>query len=113
MKNNPSSTGFVPVTIQLPAEIAENLRSRNYDFRPLFELLDGESFSPSDIAEALLSVYFAYSQTVLQHTEDIVIGKTDAYERLCDLEQLYRAFSKMEHSAADIPAVPVPVLSDN
>lgn len=106
MKNNQSSTGSVPVTIQLPAAVAANICNRHYDFRPLFELLDGESFSPNDIAEALLSVYFAYSQSVLQHTEDIVIGRTDAHEHLCDLEQLYRAFSRMEHPSVG-PAGPV------
>lgn len=95
MKNNQSSTGSVPVTIQLPAEIAERIQKGNYDFRPMFELLDGESLSPSDIADNLLSAYFSYTQVLSLRPEEIPIGGPELNVQLDTLERLYRMFKDM------------------
>lgn len=95
MKNQLMTSGMVPVTIELPAAIAENLRNRNYDFRPLFELLDGESFSPNDIADNLLSAYFSYTQVLSLRPEEMPIGGSELNVQLDTLERLYRMFKDM------------------
>lgn len=95
MKNNQSLTGSVPVTIQLPADVAERIQKCNYNSRPLFELLDGESFSPGDIADALLSAYFSYTQVLSLRTEEIPIGGPELNFQLDTLERLYRMFKDM------------------
>ena len=107
MKNNQSSIGPVPVTIQLPAEIAERIQKGNYDFRPLFELLDGESFSPNDIADNLLSANFSYTQVLSLRPEEIPVGGSELNVQLDTLERLYRAIRAIDSATADIPAVPV------
>jgi len=98
MKENPIPAGTIPVTIQLPAEIAERIQKRNYDFRPLFELLDGESFSPNDIADNLLSAYFSYTQVLSLRSEEIVVGGPELNAQLDTLERLYRMFKEMKPS---------------
>ena len=100
MKNNQSSTGSVPVTIQLPAAVAANICNRHYDFRPLFELLDGESLSPSDIADNLLSAYFSYTQVLSLRPEEIPVGGSELNVQLDTLERLYRMFRDMEPVAS-------------
>ncbi len=113
MKDNTNSTGLIPVTIQLPAEIAERIQKRNYDFRPLFELFGDVSYSPKEIAETLLSHYFEFSQLVVLKPDDFSCSCSELNSSLCALENLYRAIRAIESTTADIPAVPVPVLSDN
>lgn len=100
MKNNQSSTGSVPVTIQLPAAVAANICNRHYDFRPLFELLDGESFSPNDIADNLLSAYFSYTQVLSLRPEEIPVGGSELNVQLDTLERLYRMFKDMMPTAS-------------
>ena len=100
MKNNQSSTSSVPVTIQLPAAVAANICNRHYDFRPLFELLDGESLSPSDIADNLLSAYFSYTQVLSLRPEEIPVGGSELNVQLDTLERLYRMFRDMEPVAS-------------
>ncbi len=100
MKNQPISAGTVPVTIQLPAEIAERIQKRNYDFQPLFELLDGESFTSDDFAEALLSVYFAFTQAIILYPDATDMNNWNTNVYLGTLEKLYRAFNRMEKPVA-------------
>ncbi len=102
MKDNTNSTGLIPVTIQLPAEIAERIQKRNYDFQPLFELLDGESFTSDDFAETLLAIYFAFTQIVALHPDAVDMSTWEMNEHLGTLEQLYRAFSRMEPKAEKV-----------
>ena len=113
MKNNQFSTGFVPVTIQLPAEIAERIQKRNYDFRPLVELFGDVMYSPKEIAETLLSHYFEFSRIIALQPDDFGSSRSELNSSLCILESLYRAVRAIDPATADIPAVPVPVLSDN
>ena len=100
MKENTNSTGLIPVTIQLPAEIAERIQKGNYDFRPLFELLDGESLSPNDIADNLLSAYFSYTQVLSLRLEEIVVGGPELKAQLDTLERLYRMFKDIAPAAS-------------
>lgn len=113
MKDNTNSTGLIPVTIQLPAEIAERIQKRNYNFRPLFELFGDVSYSPKEIAETLLSHYFEFSQIIAPKPDDFSCSCSELNSSLCALENLYRAIRAIEPTTADMPAVPVPVLSDN
>ncbi len=98
MKNQPISSGSVPVTFRMAADVAAKIQSQQLDFRPLFELLDGESFTPNDLAETLLSAYFAYTQVLLLRPEEITIGGSELNIHLVALERLYRAFKEMKPS---------------
>ncbi len=102
MRNNSSSTGSVPVTIQLPAEIAERIQKRNYDFQPLFELFGDVSYSPKEFAETLLSHYFEFSQIIVLQPDDFGCSRSELNSILCILESLYRAFSRMEPKAEKV-----------
>ncbi|MCM1302077.1 MAG: hypothetical protein NC250_01080 [Alistipes senegalensis] len=113
MKNNQSLTGSVPVTIQLPAEIAERIQKHNYDFGPLLELFGDVLYSPKEIAETLLSHYFEFSQLVALKPDDFGCSSSELNSRLCLLENLYHAIRAIEPTTADMSAEPVPVLSDN
>ena len=103
MKNNQSSTGFVPVTIQLPAEIAERIRQRNYDFRPLFELFGDVMYSPKEIAETLLSHYFEFSRIIALQPDDFGCSRSELNSSLCILESLYRAIRAIDPATVDMP----------
>lgn len=113
MKNNQSSTGSVPVTIQLPAEIAARIQQRNYNFAPLFELFGDVLYSPKEIAETLLSHYFEFSRIIALQPDDFGCSRSELNSSLCILESLYRAIRAIEPTAADMLSESVPVLSDN
>lgn len=113
MKENTNSTGLIPVTIQLPAEIAEQIQKCNYNFRPLLGLFGDVLYSPKEIAETLLSHYFEFSQFIALQPDDFGCSRSELNSRLCLLEHLYYAILAIDPTVADIPAVPVPVLSDN
>lgn len=113
MKNNQSLTGSVPVTIQLPADVAERIQKRNYDFRPLLELFGDVLYSPKEIAETLLSHYFEFSQLIALQPDDFGCSRSELNSRLCLLENLYRVILAIDSTTADITTEPVPVLSDN
>lgn len=113
MKNNQSSTDSVSVTIQLPAEIAERIRKCSYNFVPLLELFGDVLYSPKEIAETLLSHYFEFSQLIALQPDDFGCSRSELNSRLCLLENLYRVILAIDSTTADIPAEPVPDLSDN
>ncbi len=98
MKNQPISSGSVPVTFRVAADVAAKIQSQQLDFRPLFELVDGESFTPNDLAETLLAVYFAFTQIVALHPDAIDMNNWSMNEHLSTLERLYRAFKEMKPS---------------
>jgi len=98
MKNQPISSGSVPVTFRMAADVAAKIQSQQLDFRPLFELLDGESFTPNDLAETLLEVYFSFTQIVALHPDAIDMNSWSMNEHLNTLERLYRAFKEMKPS---------------
>ncbi len=98
MKNQPISSGSVPVTFRMAADVAAKIQSQQLDSRPLFELVDGASFTPNDLAETLLEVYFAYTQVLLLRPEEITIGGSALNVHLVALERLYRAFKEMKPS---------------
>lgn len=113
MKNNQSSTGSVPVTIQLPVEIAERIQKGNYDFRPLLELFGDVLYSPKEIAETLLSHYFEFLRLIALQPDDFGSSRSELNSSLCILESLYRAIRAIDPATVDIPAMIVPDLSDN
>lgn len=113
MKENPIPAGTVPVTIQLPAEIAERIRKCSYNFVPLLELFGDVLYSPKEIAETLLSHYFEFSRIIALQPDDFGCSRAELNSSLCILEGLYRAIRAIDLATADIPAVPVPDLSDN
>lgn len=113
MKNNQLSTSSVPVTIQLPAEIAERIQKHKYNFVPLIELFGDVLYSSKEIAETLLSHYFEFSRIIALQPDDFGCSRSELNSSLCILESLYRAIRAIDSATADIPAVPVPVLSDN
>lgn len=113
MKGNTNSTGLIPVTIQLPAEVAERIQKRNYNFVPLLELFGDVLYSPKEIAETLLSHYFEFSRIIALQPDDFGCSRSELNSRLCLLENLYRVILAIDSTTADIPAEPVPDLSDN
>lgn len=113
MKGNTNSTGLIPVTIQLPAEVAERIQKRNYNFVPLVELFGDVLYSPKEIAETLLSHYFEFSRIIALQPDDFGCSRSELNSSLCILESLYRAIRAIDSTTADIPAEPVPDLSDN
>ncbi len=103
MKNQPISSGSVLVTFRMAADVAAKIQSQGLDFRPLFELLDGESFTPNDAAEALLAIYFAFTQAIILHPDATDMDNWNANVYLGTLEKLYRAFKRMEKSVVTSP----------
>lgn len=57
MSNTPIRPGYVPVTIELPADLAEKFRQQNYNWQPLIELIGGDCSSPFAIAETLFALF--------------------------------------------------------
>ena len=64
MSNKPICPGYVPVTIELPVELAEEFQRKNYDWSSVVELLLQE-FKPGDIAETLLTLYFELTRLIV------------------------------------------------
>ena len=113
MKEKPIPAGTVPVTIQLPTEIAERIRKCSYNFVPLLELFGDVLYSPKEIAETLLSHYFEFSRIIALQPDDFGCSRSELNSSLCILESLYHAIRAIEPATADMPIEPVPVLSDN
>ena len=61
MENKSIRPGYVPVTIELPAALAEEFQRKSYDWSTVVRLLLHE-FTPGDIAETLLILYFEFTQ---------------------------------------------------
>ena len=98
MKNTMDSTGRVPVTVEVPAALAESLQSGRYDCGPLLEFLAGESFTPEGVAETLLTLYFEFVRLIPRMHEEITVEAPELCEHLYVLERLYRAIKAMEEA---------------
>ncbi len=103
MSNKPIRLGYVPVTIELPADLAEKFRQQNYNWQPLIELIGGDCSSPFAIAETVLTLYFELTRLVVRQREELT-------EHLFTLEQLYRALHAMSVPVATTPAAPFDAL---
>lgn len=102
MENKLIRPGYVPVTIELPAELAEEFQRKNYDWSPVVKLLLHE-FNPGDIAETLLILYFEFTQQLAIAPADLSLSGSQLREYLCTIQYLYqtiRAFERSETVAA-------------
>ena len=109
MQNNQIRPGYVPVTIELPADLAEKLRQQNYNWQPLIELIR-EDYSPSAIAETLLTFYFESTRLIVLERDKLSCDDSEINEHLFMLERLYRALHAMSVPVATIPAAPFDAL---
>mgnify|MGYP000091997923 CR=1 FL=1 len=82
MENKSIRPGYVPVTIELPAALAEKFRQQNYNWQPLIELIGGDCSSPFAIAETLLTFYFELTPLIACRSvaEWFRIAKTLMYD---------------------------------
>lgn len=94
MKPSFSQTGYVPVTIELPPQVADAFQQHGYRWEPIIrEVLE---FSATDeIAESLLTLYFQLSQLLLLLPEEVSIPRPTLREHLYRIEGLYRAIRAM------------------
>lgn len=97
MSNKPIRPGYVPVTIELPAELAEEFQRKNYDWSPVVRLLFHE-FTPGDIAETLLILYFEFTQQFAIAPADLSLSGSELREHLCTIQNLYQAIRILENS---------------
>lgn len=109
MSNNQNRPGYVPVTIELPAELAEKFRQQNYNWQPLIELIL-EDYSPSAIAETLLTLYFELTRLIVLERDKLSCSNSELNEHLFTLEQLYRALHAMSVPVATSLDAPVDAL---
>lgn len=94
MKQFISQTGYVPVTIELPPQVADALKQHGYRWEPIIrEFL--EFSSPDEIAESLLTLYFQLSQRSLLLPEEVSIPRPMLREHFYRIEGLYRAIRAM------------------
>ena len=110
MSNNQIRPGYVPVTIELPAALAEKFRQQNYNWQPLIELIGGDCSSPFAIAETLLTLYFELTRLIVRQREELTGNDSELIEHLFTLEQLYRAMHAMSVSVATSLDAPVDAL---
>lgn len=109
MSNQPIRPGYVPVTIELPAELAEDFQRKNYDWQPLIELIL-EDYAPSAIAETLLTLYFELTRLIVLERDKLSCSNSELNEHLFTLEQLYRAMHAMSVPVATFPDAPFDAL---
>lgn len=95
MQNKPIRPGYVPVTIELPAALAEEFQRKNYDWSPVVRLLLHE-FTPGDIAETLL--YFEFTQQLAIAPADLSLSGSELRKHLCTIQNLYQAMRSLENS---------------
>lgn len=111
MQNKPIRPGYVPVTIELPADLAEKFRQQNYNWQPLIELIGGDCSSPPlAIAETVLTLYFELTRLIVRQREELTGNDSELTEHLFTLEQLYRALHAMSVPVATSPDAPVDAL---
>ena len=97
MQNKPIRPGYVPVTIELPAELAEEFQRRNYDWSSVMKLLLHE-FNPGDVADTLLILYFEFTQMLVLTPADLTLGGSVLREHLCTIQYLYQTMRALENS---------------
>ena len=97
MQNKPIRPGYVPVTIELPAALAEEFQRKNYDWSPVVRLLLHE-FTPDDIAETLLILYFEFTQQLAIAPADLSRSGSELRKHLCTIQNLYQAMRSLENS---------------
>ena len=97
MQNKPIRPGYVPVTIELPAALAEEFQRKNYDWSPVVRLLLHE-FTPGDIAETLLILYFEFTQQLAIATPGLSLSGSELRKHLCTIQNLYQAMRSLENS---------------
>lgn len=99
MQNKPIRPGYVPVTIELPADLAAEFQQKNYDWSPVVRLLLHE-FTPDDIAETLLILYFEFTQQLAIAPADLSLSGAQLREHLCTIQYLYQTIRDFERSEA-------------
>ena len=97
MSNKSIRPGYVPVTIELPADLAAEFQQKNYDWSPVVRLLLHE-FTPGDIAETLLILYFEFTQQLAIAPADLSLSASELREHLCTIQNLYQAMRSLENS---------------
>ena len=97
MQNKPIRPGYVPVTIELQAASAEEFQRKNYDWSPVVRLLLHE-FTPGDIAETLLILYFEFTQQLAIAPADLSLSGSELRKHLCTIQNLYQAMRSLENS---------------
>ena len=97
MQNKPIRPGYVPVTIELPAALAEEFQRKNYDWSPVVRLLLHE-FTPGDIAKTLLILYFEFTQQLAIAPADLSLSGSELRKHLCTIQNLYQAMRSLENS---------------
>ena len=97
MQNKPIRPCYVPVTIELPAALAEEFQRKNYDWSPVVRLLLHE-FTPGDIAETLLILYFEFTQQLAIAPADLSLSGSELRKHLCTIQNLYQAKRSLENS---------------
>lgn len=97
MSNKSIRPGYVPVTIELPSDLAAEFQQKNYDWAPLVKLLLHE-FNPRDIAETLLILYFEFTQLLAVAPSDLTLGGSELREHLCTVQYLYQNMRRLEQS---------------
>ena len=105
MSNTQNRPGYVPVTIELPAELAEEFQRKNYYWSSVVELLLQE-FKPGDVAETLLTLYFELTRLIVVQREEFIDNDSVLTERLFMLEKLYRALHTMSVPIVNSPNAP-------
>lgn len=97
MSNNQNRPGYVPVTIELPAELAGGFQQKNYDWSSVMKLLLHE-FNPGDVADMLLILYFEFTQMLVLTPADLTLGGSELREHLCTIQYLYQTMRALEDS---------------
>ena len=97
MQNKPIRPGYVPVTIELPAALAEEFQRKKYDWSPVGRLLLHEC-TPGDIAETLLIRYFEFTQQLAIAPADLWLSGSELRKHLCTIQNLYQAMRSLENS---------------
>lgn len=103
MSNTSIRPGYVPVTFELPADLAAEFQQKNYDWSPIAKLLLHE-FNPGDIAETLLVLYFEFTQLLALAPSDLTLGGSELREHLCTIQYLYQAVRTLEQSDQAVPS---------
>lgn len=98
MKTNLIAAGYVPVTIELPPQVADAFKQHGYRWESIIgEFL--QFSTPDEIAESLLTLYFQLSQLSLLLPEEVSIPRPILREHLYRIEGLYRAIRAMTEDA--------------
>ena len=96
MSNKSIRPGYVPVTIELPAALAEEFQRKSYDWSTVVRLLLHELLQV--ILRNAADSLFEFTHSFAIAPADLSLSASELREHLCTIQNLYQAVRSLENS---------------